>query len=327
MKYLVLGSNSFSGASFCNFLLEKNIEVIAASRSDELPDIFLPYKWQDKKQLQFFKCDINKDLEVLSKILREEKPTHIVNYAAQSMVAQSWDNPKDWFQTNTIGLLSLLKCLTNYSGLEHYLHVTTPEVYGSTGVRIRENDNYKPTTPYAISRAAGDMLINSYAEQYSLPSSLTRAANVFGAGQQLYRIIPITIMKCLLGEKLTLDGGGKSKRSFIHINDVNRANLLISQNKANSETYHISNEQLISVRDCVSIIIQKLNLEFDDVVIEGPERPGKDDVYDLSSKKLQDHFSWIPEVAFEDGIEEVISWVKKNLENLKTMELGYVHKK
>ncbi len=119
-------------------------------------------------------------------------------------------------------------CCATIDCLERYVHVTTPEVYGSTDGWVREDAPFNPSTPYAVSRAAGDMSLRTYFANYRFPVVFTRAANVYGPGQQLYRIIPRTILAAMGGQKLRLDGGGKSVRVFIHMRDVSDATLKIA---------------------------------------------------------------------------------------------------
>ena len=125
--------------------------------------------------------------------------------------------------------------------LKKYVHITTPEVYGSTDQGwIKESFNFAPSTPYAVSRAACDLHLKSFFDAYDFPVVFTRAANVYGPGQQLYRIIPRTILSCLSGKSMDLHGGGKSMRSFIHINDVAQATLKISLESKNGTQWHLS---------------------------------------------------------------------------------------
>src|SRR6185312_13048521 len=229
-KYLILGSNSFSGATFADRLAADGHDVIATSRSDEAPEALLPYKWQKRPgRVRFKRIDLNKDLDALKSLLGAERPTHVVNFAAQSMVGESWHHPDHWMMTNVVSTVRLHELLRNYDGLERYVHVTTPEVYGSTDGWIREDAPFNPSTPYAVSRAAADMSLRSYFANYRFPVVFTRAANVYGPGQQLYRIVPRTIVAAMTGQKLRLDGGGKSIRVFIHMTDVSDATVKIGR--------------------------------------------------------------------------------------------------
>ena len=326
---LVLGSNSFSGASFCGYLLKQDIDVIGASRSSEAPAVFLPYKWLDaakQKRMRFLQLDLNHDLVNLEKVLREEKIKVIVNFAAQSMVGESWDKPDDWMQTNVVSVARLAERLRHIDFIEKYVHVTTPEVYGSTDGWISEDTPFNPSTPYAVSRSAGDTLLKIYRETFGLPVVSTRAANVYGPGQPLYRIIPRTIFFLLTDQILELHGGGVSTRSFIHIDDVSSATWKIAQHSCIGETYHISTDHIISIKDLVSLICEKLETKFDDRVRMVDERLGKDRAYWLSSVKLRSTMGWADTISLERGIDDTVAWARNNLSALNSQPTQYVHK-
>lgn len=327
---LVLGSNSFSGASFCRFLLEQGIEVVGASRSQEPHAVFLPYKWLPKVQqdsFRFLQLDLNHDLDRLETLMRQEKTRVVVNFSAQSMVGESWESPDDWMQTNVVAVARLAQRLRHLDFLERYVHITTPEVYGSTDGWIDEGTPFNPSTPYAVSRAAGDMIFNVYKETFQLPVVGTRAANVYGPGQPLYRIIARTIFCLLTDQTLHLHGGGVSMRSFIHMDDVSRATWQIAQKAPVGETYHISGDHMISIRSLVVRLCEMLRVSFEKNVVVVEERLGKDSTYSLSSAKLRRELSWADEISLEQGLQQTIQWVQENLEVLKTQPMHYIHKK
>ena len=326
-KFLVLGSNSFSGATFCAYLAQKGYDVIATSRSTEQHDAFLPYKWIEQKNIfRFIQVDINSDLDRLKSILISEKPTHIVNFAAQSMVGESWQHPDHWMITNVVSTVRLHEILRRYENLERYVHVTTPEVYGPTSGWVSEGNFFNPSTPYAVSRAASDMSLKTYFENYDFPVLFTRAANVYGPGQQLYRIIPRTILAAITAQKLILDGGGKSLRVFIYMDDVCDATLRVALFGIPGQTYHISGYELVSIRQCVEIILELLGKSFDECVELGPERPGKDSAYTLDSKKIRNELGWNENISLKDGIVQVISWMERYKSQLPNLPLKYIHK-
>jgi len=137
-RFLILGSNSFSGSHFCHHLLQQGYEVIATSRSAESARAFLPYKWQDNEpsNFTFEQLDINSDKQAFTRILKDYTPHFIVNFAAQSMVAQSWEFPQDWVNTNVLAMTNIIDALNHYDRLEKFVQIKTPEVYGSTASLI-----------------------------------------------------------------------------------------------------------------------------------------------------------------------------------------------
>lgn len=328
-KIAVIGSNSFSGASFVRYCLGQGLEVLGASRSEEPAKCFLPYRWlsaDEQARFTFLQADLNQDLDRLMDALDAFKPGAVVNFAAQGMVAQSWLYPEHWYQTNVVANVKFHNRLRLAHWLEKYVHVGTPEVYGSTNGLIDESAPFNPSTPYAASRAACDLHLRTFFQQYRFPVAWTRAANVYGAGQQLYRIIPRTILSIKAGQKLSLHGGGHSVRSFIHINDVSAATLAIARNAPAGECYHLSTDRFISIRDLVAMICEMLGAKFADVVQVSEDRPGKDAAYLLDSRKARNAFGWTDTVSLEAGVEDAVRWVSTHLDDLLRQPADYVHK-
>ena len=336
IRFLIIGSNSFSGSNCIDQLLRMGFFVLGVSRSIEPNQIFLPYKWNkdfDEKiskngQFIFERVDINKDLRRLLSLIDDYNITHIINFAAQGMVAESWENPLNWYQTNLISQVAFHDELRKKKKLMKYLHFTTPEVYGDTKNKwISETDYFCPSTPYAVSRAACDLHLQSFKEAYNFPVIFTRTANVYGPGQQLYRIIPRTILSCLSGKKLFLDGNGLSERSFIHIKDAIKATIEICLNGEIGSSFHISSQKVISIKDLVKMICNIFSVDFDNITSYSKERLGKDQSYFLNSKKLRNTFKWKEEFTLEDGILSTIKWVKTNYDLIQNMPWVYKHQK
>jgi len=323
---LVIGSNSFSGASFVKFLIEKGYFVIGISRSQEPNKVFLPYRWRDSSSFKFYSYDLNKNFEEIVNLLKDYKPSYVVNFSAQSMVAESWISPEDWFMTNVVSTIKLHDVLRKSNFLKRYVHFSTPEVYGSCSGFVKEDFVFNPSTPYAVSRAAADMSLKTFYNAYNFPVVTTRAANVYGPGQQLYRIIPRTILFILLGRKLKLHGGGASTRSFIHINDVSDATYKIMKNGRNGDTYHISTNEVISIRNLVESICNKLNVNISEHIEYAEDRVGKDSAYHLDSNKIRNELNWSEAISLDKGINDCIDWVNENFETLKKQPFEYLHK-
>ncbi|CAM3938916.1 GDP-mannose 4,6-dehydratase [Pseudoalteromonas byunsanensis] len=322
---LVLGSNSFSGASFCAHLLKQEHSVMAISRSQEPIDALLPYRWQPN-QPEFHQLDLNHHLDEIIALIKKNNIKQVYNFAAQSMVGQSWQYPEHWFMTNAVSTIKLHNELRQLDGLDKYIHISTPEVYGSCEGLVPEHRNYQPSTPYAVSRAAADMSLHTFYDVYDFPVVFTRAANVYGEGQQLYRIIPRTILFALLGKVLPLHGGGHSTRSFIHIDDVSCATQLIGEQGQQGDIYHISTERMITVRALVEMICDMLNVPFEQVCEVTQDRLGKDAAYLLDSQKVRSELNWSDKITLESGIERTINWVRNNLDVLATQPNEYIHK-
>lgn len=300
--------------------------MVGVSRSAEPHQVFLPYKQRANAAFEFRQLDLNHDLERLSLLFDEFSPDYVVNFAAQSMVGESWQHPEHWFQTNVVSTVKLHDALRDCQSLKKYVHVSTPEVYGSCSGLIREHTNYQPSTPYAVSRAAADMSLMTYRQAYDFPVVFTRAANVYGPGQQLYRIIPRTILFFLTGRTLELHGGGHSVRSFIHIADVADGTMRAARQGAAGDIFHFSTPLNISIRELVEMIAAQLGVDFEAQVKVVGERLGKDSAYLLDSSKAREELGWQDRISLEQGVEETIDWVRTNLDVLVKQPMNYQHK-
>jgi dTDP-glucose 4,6-dehydratase len=181
-KVAVVGSNSFSGSDFIDLLLEEGrFSVVGLSRSPEKGEMFLPYKRHKDADFRFYQADLNKDMEEIMDVLDSFKPDYIVNFAAQSEVAPSWETPWQWFQTNAVALTKLVHFLKDRKYLKRYVHISSPEVYGTCEGVVKEDAPLNPTTPYAASKAAGDMSLFTYVKNFEFPMVMIRSTNVYGA--------------------------------------------------------------------------------------------------------------------------------------------------
>tara|TARA_B100000029_G_scaffold516497_1_gene630271 strand:- start:3866 stop:4843 length:978 start_codon:yes stop_codon:yes gene_type:complete len=325
MKIFVIGLNSFIGSSYIKYILQNKYinKIYGCSRSKMNLDILKDYN----KKIVFYKIDLNKDINKLIKILKIIKPNIIFNFAAQSIVEASWRMPLDWFNTNLISNIKLIEYLKNVNYLKKYIYSSTPEVYGSTKNKIKENFSYFPNTPYATSKASLDMLLKNYYDQYKFPVILTRIANIYGPGQQVFKIIPKSIISIKKNIKIPLHGGGKSKRSFIYSDDVSEALYLISKKAKPGNIYHISNEKKISIKDLIKTICDVMGKDFNLIVRQEKDRLGKDLIYDMSSNKIENELKWRSKVSLLKGIIKTKSWIDKNFYKIKKYKLAYVHKK
>ena len=329
MRIVVLGSNSFTGSHVVAKALQRGDSVLGISRSMEPEQPFLPRTWgpDSAGEFAFLQADLNSQMYAAVDSIRDFAPEVVVNFAAQSMVAQSWDSPEHWYQTNVVALARLVKELEVLPTLERYVHVTTPEVYGSTSDWVAENEVFAPSTPYAVSRAAGDWHLLAMHKTRDFPVVFTRAANVFGPGQQLYRIVPRAALYARLGKELPLHGGGVSRRSFIHVDDVAAATLRIADSGKVGSTYHISTAELVSIKDLVAKVfaIAGVSDPFRQIA-EVDERLGKDLGYFLDSSRLREDLGWRPRVDLESGIKSVVTWIDANIDRLVDVPSEYVHK-
>ena len=327
-KVAVIGSNSFSGSSFIAHCLARGAEVIGVSRSPEPHASFLPYRWSNSGAgYRFFRFDLNRDLAGIMALIDAERPAYVVNFAAQSMVGESWKSPEHWFQTNVVSTIKLHDQLRCRDFLQRYVHVTTPEVYGSVTGTIREDAPFNPSTPYAVSRAAADMSLRTFFETYDFPVVFTRAANVYGPGQQFYRIVPRTILSIRQHRKLGLQGGGRSLRSFIHIDDVCAATWSLMSAGVPGETYHISTDEFVTVRQLVERICGLARRVLRRVASRSRRTvSARMRQYALDSTKLRRDLGWREHVTLDQGLRDCVAWVDRHLPELLAQPFDYLHK-
>ncbi len=327
-KIVVLGANSFSGQDFVDLLLDDpRNEVIGISRSPLRGPVFIRHLCRaDQSRFRYFALDMNRDIERILELLDAEQPQAIVNFAAQSEVAPSWDNPHHWFQTNCVALARLVNHLRAKKYLERYLHVSSPEVYGTCVGTILEDAPVNPSTPYATSKAAADMLLETYRRQFGFPLLTVRATNVYGARQQLFKIVPRSVLYMKTGRKIPLHGGGQAVKSYIHIRDISRGELTILEGGKVGGIYHLSPNAGVSVRHVVESVAKRLGVEFDQAVEIVDERPGQDAAYVIDSTKARKELGWSPQIDFASGVDEVVAWVDENWDVLRHEPWEYQHK-
>lgn len=292
MKIIILGASSFSGGWFASVARAEGHELAALSRP--------VWDLRDKHQSAVF------DL-IRSGFVR------IVNYAALNVVPDSWKNPADYYATNVAGIARLAEVMEMAGGVERFVQVSTPEVYGSTGTFLREGADFRPSTPYAISRAAADWHLRLLHKERGLPVCFTRTVNVYGERQQHYRIIPRTIRCALLGEKLQLEGGGASTRSFIHAEDAARATLRVLEDGRPGEDYHVAYPHQTRIRSLVETICVRIGKRPEDVIEDVPERVGKDMNYQLDDVKIRSELEWRERVPLDVGLDRAITWGREEL--------------
>ena len=326
-KVAVIGSNSFSGSDFIDLLMEdeKN-HIIGLSRSREKSPLFLPYKRHKGANFSFHQMDLNADTQRIIELLDTFEPEYIVNFAAQSEVAPSWEHPEHWFQTNVVALAKLINALKDRDYLKRYVHISSPEVYGTCEGRITESAPVNPSTPYAVSKAAADLFLFTLFKNFKFPLVMIRSTNVYGAHQQLFKIIPRSIINIKSGKTVELHGGGQAVKSYIHIRDISRGEMAAMEKGRPGEIYHLSPDHGIAVKDVVKIICDKMGVAFEKATKMVEERLGQDAAYVIDSSKARQEFGWKPKITLDEGIDECIKWINYNWDIIMKESLEYEHK-
>lgn len=325
-RFAVIASNSFSGGHMVDRLLaDSGNEVIGISRSPEKDPLFLPYKRRKNPPFRFFQFDLNRDIGSICECLDAFQPEYVINFAAQGEVGTSWKYPHHWFETNAVGIVKLADALKDRKYLKRYVQISTPEVYGTCTGAVTEEAPINPSTPYAASKAAGDLFIRTCIRQYGFPAVFIRSTNVYGVHQQLYRIIPRTVIYLKQGKVIGLHGGGRAAKCYIHIRDVCEGILAAALHGTNGEIYHLSTDDEIAICDLVRKICVRMGRDFSKVAETVDERPGQDARYFIDSGKARRQFGWSPEIGLDDGVAEMIRWIGENWAAIQKEPLEYIH--
>lgn len=325
-RIAVIGSTAFSASDFIDYALENpGNTVLGISRSPEATPVMLPHLRHGTGRYRFAQLHLVKDSEKVISALKDFRPHYVVNFAAQGEVRTSFDHPIEHFETNALAMVKLTTALRKMEGLKRYLHISTPEVYGSAADgAVREGAVMNPSSPYAASKGAADLYLNVLSKTLGFPVTTIRASNVYGAHQQLYRIIPRTVIYYKLGKTLKLDGGGVAVKSFIHIRDISKGEYLAMTKGRAGEVYHLSPDRGVSIRHVVETICREIGADFSKFVEVGPERPGQDAAYILDSSKARSELGWAPTIGFDEGVRGVCRWIEANWDAIKTMPHDYI---
>lgn len=325
-RIAVIGSNSFSGSDFIDHVLgDDATKVLGISRSPEKGRMALPYLDHGRERFRFLQADLNLDIAEILEQLDRFRPHYIVNFAAQSEVAPSWEHPEHWFQTNTVALAQLVNGLKDRRYLERYVHISSPEAYGTCSGTVYEDAPLNPSTPYAASKAAADLLLQTYRKNFDFPLVTVRATNVYGAHQQLFKIIPRSVIRLRRGDTIELHGGGVAVKSFIHIRDVSRGEEAIMERGTPGELYHLSPDQGYEVRFVVKRICELMGEDVSARTKAVAERLGQDAAYVIDSGKARKAFGWKPQVTLDEGLQGVIDWIDRFWSDISQARHEYVH--
>ncbi len=325
---VVLGSNSFSGAWYVEHLLREEPEerVVGVSRSAEVEPPFRPYSREPGGRFEFERLDLGREVPRVAELIGDLRPQRVVNFAALSMVAESWANPGDWFRTNALAVAELAHRIHRVPGIHRFVQISTPEVYGSRTEPTPESGELAPSTPYAASKAAADLALHAYFRTHGFPVVTTRAANVYGPCQRPYRILPRAAIAALGGPPLELEGGGRARRWFIHIRDVARATAALARRGRPGEVYHLATPGGgTSIRELVERVLARAGRRFEQCVRVVADRPGQDAAYALCADKVRREIGFVPRISLDEGIAEVVAWVEKEREALLRHPLRYRH--
>ena len=323
-KIIVTGGLGFIGSNLIDLLLKKNFFVINIDKATYSSNQYNVKEFKNSKKYKFIKLDIkNKKFE---NILFRYKPHGIFNLAAETHVDRSIDNPESFIQSNIVGVYNLLESFKNFSikNKSRLIHISTDEVYGDilTG-RSHDKYPYRPSSPYAASKAASDHLVSSYVRTYDLPAIVTNCSNNYGPKQHPEKLIPKLIYNILNNKPLPIYGKGTNSREWIYVKDHCEALIKVFSKGKIGEFYNIGSNKNMNNLEVTKELLRNskksINLGNKVKINFVKDRPGHDIRYALNSNKIKKKLSWKPKTNFSRGIKLTLDWYLKNKSYYKSL--------
>ena len=326
-KIIVTGGLGFIGSNLIKLLIKKKYFVINVDKVNYASNFYNTKDFSKKKNYKFVRLDINNRLE-LKKILKFYKPAAIFNLAAETHVDRSIDSPTEFIRSNIVGVFNLLETFREFSKKNKktkLIHISTDEVYGDVlKGRSKEIDPYKPSSPYAASKASSDHLAYSYVRTYGLNAIITNCSNNYGPHQHPEKLIPKLIYNIISNEPLPIYGKGKNSREWIYVDDHCEALFKVFKNGTKGEFYNIGsniNSYNIDIaRLLISIAKKKIKLGKKVKINFVKDRPGHDFRYALDSKKIYKKLKWKSKINLKKGLENTFNWYFENMKYYTTLK-------
>ncbi len=324
---IVTGGLGFIGSNLIKTLIKKKYNIINLDKITYASNFYNVREFKNIKKYKFIKCDINNSKKILS-ILNKYNPIGIFNLAAETHVDRSIDGPKAFIDNNINGTFSLLESVRKYSKKKknfRLLHVSTDEVYGDNlSGRSNENNSYKPSSPYAASKASSDHLVSSYIRTYGINAVITNCSNNYGPHQHPEKLIPKLIYNIINNKNLPIYGKGINSREWIFVDDHCEALIKIFKKGKKGEFYNIgSNKNLKNIEitnELLKISKKKIQLGKNVKIQFVKDRPGHDLRYALNSSKLKSKIKWKPKTNFKKGLEKTFLWYLNNQKYYTTIK-------
>jgi dTDP-glucose 4,6-dehydratase len=313
---LVTGGCGFIGSNFINLIMERfdkiklvNFDAMYYCANETNVDL----KWRTSNRYTFVKGNLC-SMDLVSHVFNAHSPTHVLHFAAQSHVQNSFTDALQYTQDNIVGTHTLLEVTRLYGKIKKFIHVSTDEVYGESLLDIGENHKTEqsilcPTNPYAATKAAAEMLAQSYNHSFNIPIVITRGNNVYGPNQYPEKVIPRFIEQLQNNKKVTIQGDGSCVRAFLHAYDTATAFQCILEEGKIGEIYNIGCDEKMeySIMAVAQLLIKHIHNteEYDKWITYIEDRPFNDQRYYISNKKLKD-LGWEITIKFEEGVYDLI---------------------
>lgn len=312
MTIIVTGGAGFIGSNFVFHMLQAHpyYRIVCLDKLTYAGNLSTLEPVLQQDNFRFVKADIC-DRQAVDKLFQEEKPDIVVNFAAESHVDRSIENPGIFLETNIMGTAVLMDACRKH-GIQRYHQVSTDEVYGDLPLDrpdlfFTEETPLHTSSPYSSSKASADLLVMAYYRTYGLPVTISRCSNNYGPYHFPEKLIPLMIANALADKPLPVYGNGENVRDWLYVEDHCRAIDLIIHNGKVGEVYNVGGHNEKRNIDIVRIICQELGKP-ESLIVHVEDRKGHDRRYAIDPAKIHRELGWLPETKFEDGIKKTIKW-------------------
>lgn len=316
MNIIVTGGAGFIGSNFVFYMLKTHPEdrIICLDKLTYAGNLSTLQPVMDQPNFRFVKADIC-DRKAVYQLFEEEKPDMVVNFAAESHVDRSIENPSIFLETNIMGTAVLMDACRKY-GIKRYHQVSTDEVYGDLPLDrpdlfFTETTPIHTSSPYSSSKASADLLVLAYHRTYGLPVTVSRCSNNYGPYHFPEKLIPLMIINALNDKALPVYGDGLNVRDWLYVEDHCRAIDLILRKGRVGEVYNVGGHNEMKNIDIVTLICRELGKD-ESLIQHVADRKGHDRRYAIDPTKIHDELGWLPETKFADGIKKTIAWYLEN---------------
>ena len=325
MTVLITGGAGFIGTNFVYYMLEKHKDyrLICLDSLTYAGNFSSLKNALENPNFTFYKTDIT-DKNAVCDVFEKEKPDIVINFAAESHVDRSIENPEIFLRTNIIGTQVMMDACLKY-GAKRFHQVSTDEVYGDLpldrpDLLFTEDSPIHTSSPYSASKASADLLVGAYIRTFGLPATISRCSNNYGPYQFPEKLIPLMIANALANKPLPVYGQGLNVRDWLYVEDHCRAIDLIVHNGTVGEIYNIGGHNEMRNIDIVRLICEKLGKP-ESLITYVTDRKGHDMRYAIDPSKIHRELGWLPETRFADGIQKTIKWYLENSEWLKQLNM------
>lgn len=326
MTIIVTGGAGFIGSNFIFYMLNRHPDdrIVCLDKLTYAGNLSTLVPVMDKPNFRFVKADIG-DRETVNKLFEEEHPDIMVNFAAESHVDRSIEDPGIFLRTNILGTQVLMDACRAH-GIQRYHQVSTDEVYGDLPLDrpdlfFTEEMPIRTSSPYSASKAGADLLVLAYHHTYGLPVTISRCSNNYGPYHFPEKLIPLMIANCLNDKPLPVYGKGENVRDWLYVEDHCKAIDLILHRGRAGEIYNIGGHNEMRNIDIVRLICKALG-KSESLINYVTDRKGHDMRYAIDPTKIHDELGWMPQTRFADGLQKTIAWYLDNRKWWETIISG-----